>query len=414
MGHPGDWSFNVGGQVNAAPAVYSASFTQRSCNDRLFVASFGGGNNVFAFDNLYDSDANGPCVRVMDSRCTPSPSGHCPRLIWSKSIGAGVAWGAVGVDFAGTRVYLGSNDGKFAVLETPDGKTVNIHDSRVAIPDTTANYGIISPWVQPFGKVYIGVSTASDTTCRVYRFTPAGVLESFVNLAGALGSSPILWKGFLYVATYDGVVHKIEDGTALSEVTGNGWPINLGTGAASLVSSPSIDGSRDLLFISAGDQLFLINLVTLQRASVNLSNEDGTNRSASSPFVDGNTRYVYKGHEGRLWRVRYNTAGTAWQTPSSVDVNNGANGFPGGNDPHSTPIIFQPGMTPYVYIGDGGGRLNRFNADPMTQASRLTFPETGGVGNRIDSPVVVDYIGGNVYFGANNGRIYQISQTTLK
>lgn len=84
------------------------------------------------------------------------------------------------------------------------------------------------------------------------------------------------------------------------------------------------------------------------------------------------------------------------------------------DDPKSSPLVFSPvSGTTYAYVGDYSGHLNRFDAPTLD--SRSTFPSGGtGIGGRIESPVLMDYAGGNVYFGASDGRVYQIGQVSLQ
>jgi hypothetical protein len=411
MGHPGDWSFNIGGRVDSAPALYSASFTSRSCNDRLFVATHKpGGPNVYGFDNLYPTDGSGaPCLNVADARCSPSPSGHCPRLVWQQTVGEGPRLSGLAVDGRGNRLYVASNDGIFGVLATVDGKIEGLHNARVVESDVTANYGYCSPWLQPFGDAYIAVSLASDTRSRLYRFGNTANQKAAFGFGAAVATTPILWGGFIYLATF-GAVRKIQDGATLTEITGGGWPASLGAGTREVYNAPSIDVSRNLLFVSSNDDLHQVNLGTGQVTSQSVGFlATGTNPSSSSMFVDPVERFVYKGHEGFGWRWRYDT--NRWINDWWFVFMRG-NDASEASDPYSSPLVFQLGATKYAYIGDGGGYLNRYNT---ANAARSTFPSgSTGIGARIDTPIVVDYIGGNIYFGGNNGRVYQIDQSTLQ
>jgi hypothetical protein len=146
----------------------------------------------------------------------------------------------------------------------------------------------------------------------------------------------------------------------------------------------------------------------------------------SSPFifVTGPARVLFATHgsrEGgspsnRLFRRLYSTAGVFSKTGGTTSTAL-ASGFTGMDDPRSSPIVINVSGQVYAFAGDGGGYVNRFPFDPATASfgTRSTFPSGGvSLGASIDSPVLVDVLGGNIYFGADNGRVYQIGQVSLQ
>jgi hypothetical protein len=85
------------------------------------------------------------------------------------------------------------------------------------------------------------------------------------------------------------------------------------------------------------------------------------------------------------------------------------------DDPRSSPVVFNPGGTKYVYIGDAGGYLNRYTAS--TLGTRTTYPAgSTPIAGPIDGAILVDYVGGFIYFGSGVGsnRVHQVRQTDLQ
>jgi outer membrane protein assembly factor BamB len=409
----GDWSFNVGGQVNSAPALGGAGLAP-SCADRLFVSVNAGGTNFYAFDNLHTTDSKGvACANAspVDARCSPSPSGHCPRPIWARSLNGMMDGNSISLSLDGAQVYVATTTGFLYALNAATGATLWTVDTRGIsnINDTT--FRGVTPWVDyATGTVIVAGWSPGLNTGAIGRISSTGVVQSYVLLPSGVSSTPLLVNGVIYLTARNGLLYKVVNGPTLT-MAGNPWPVTL-TPNVPIVASPTIDTTANALFVGQGDLLWSVNLTTGAKTSTSISLQANASPCVSSAYVDLPTLSVYVGHEGALWRATYNATGAWTGTPRSAVVR--GDDTTTTNDPTSSPLVFSPTPgTTYAYMGDYGGYLNRWTGP--TLATRATFPAGAtGIGARIESPVMIDYVNGNLYFGANNGRVYQIGQVSLQ
>jgi hypothetical protein len=219
---------------------------------------------------------------------------------------------------------------------------------------------------------------------------------------------PLAWDGFVYVAARNGTLYKVVDGATLSFASGP-WASGVVMAGQAVLGSPAIDVVNNALFVGVNYTLWSVRLADGFARSISLP--QGQYPCTSSPFVDLATMSVFIGHGARIWRVSYDaTAAFTGVRAGSVRVSDPTT----LDDPKSSPLVFSPSPgTTYAYIGDSGGYLNRYTASAL--GSRSTFPAGNtGVGGKIESPIVMDYTNGNVYFGADNGRVYQVGQVSLQ
>ena len=464
----GDWNYKVNGPVDGGVAVWSTSgFGKglRKCNDMLFVpVDVASGANVVAFDNLFKTDSSGTaCVESTPvsptGTCTPSPKPdkHCPHLSWSASLTGALKRDSISISLDGTKLYAATTKGKFYALNSaptlPTG-TTRIAWTFDAAADTgaaDATFEGVAPWVDYFtGKLYVAVSYASDTKMRVYKLTDGTSATKVwaTDINAGTRSTPILYNGFLYIGGLDGKVYKLNDSTGAQVTTK--WPVQLksASGAAlsgtipipdvasQILSSPTIDGGIDTMFVTLGNVTWSIHLGGANDAAtdyVEMGWQTATEAAAnnvlhySSPFIfiDKTTRVLFTAHgkdqtdgqTNRLHRRLYNADGTFVKTGLTSAVVRGS--FSAMSDPKSSPIVFRPTSTDpiYAFVGDSLGYLNRFVYDESTQSygTSSTFPTSSpSTVGAIESPVIVDIVGGNLYFGANDSRVYQIGQASLQ
>lgn len=416
----GDWNYNVGGAISGGVAVYSASFNGPTCSDRLLVpVQTSGADNLWMFDNLYPG-----CVdSTADTRCSPSPQNHCPRMVWKRTLNGSVQGGAVALNLSGTRGYVATTAGYLYIFDPATGADVAPpFNANTAIGTTSANFYYSSPWVQFSGgeNVYVIARYQSNTRSRLFKLSPTGTVLYSTNVqVGAthyrVDSSPVVWNGSIYFGAESGRVFRYNDtGTALT--LASGWPVN--TTNTNIWGTPSIDTLTNTLFITVGDRLYAVNIATRATQWRAISSYGGTQTSPSSPFIDWTARVVFSGNEGRLWRTRYNADGT-FMNGGGTHISATVRSQRFIDDPYSSPLMFNPAGTKYVYLGDSGGYLNRWTAD--TLSNRQTFPAGNqGLPAAIDSPILVDYLNGNIYFGTTDWdnqpdhRLYQIGQVSLQ
>lgn len=406
----GDWSFNLGAPVNSAVAL-TGSFVAAGCGDRLFAgANTAAGPNLFAFDNLHATGAKGvACSNVVDARCSPSPSGHCPHLLWSRTLLGAMDNNAVTPSLDGSVIYVATTTGALYAINASTGATNWVLDVRAGFGIADATFKGVTPWVDyGTGDIFVAGWSPGIGIGAIGKISTTGTVRSYILLPAGIVSTPILYNGFIYMSALDGKIYKVVDGANLT-LAGGAWPVTLQSNQA-IISSPTVDTVNDRLFAAVNDTLYSVSMTTGAIATTSISTSGAAAPCASSPYVDLATLSVFVGHKGSIWRASYSTAG-AWTGTRSAAVK--SNDASTANDPTSTPLVFSPlPGTTYAYIGDFGGFLNRWTAS--TLATPSAFPSgVTGVGAKIESPVMVDYMNGNIYFGASTGRIYQIGQVSL-
>jgi hypothetical protein len=410
----GDWSFNLGASVNSAVAL-TGSFTGANCSDRLFAgANTTAGPNLYAFDNLHAKGAGGvACTNVVDARCnaSPAPASHCPHLLWSKSLLGALDGNAVTPSLDGSVIYVATTFGALYAIDAATGATHWVLDVRGSFRIADATFKGVTPWVDyGTGDIFVAGWSPASGTGAIGKISSTGTVKTFILLPAGIVSTPILYNGFVYMAALDGKIYKVADGATLTMVNG-AWPVTLQNNQG-IISSPTVDTVNDRLFVGLNDNLYSVSLTTGATATTSIGSSGATAPCGSSPFVDLATLSVFVGHKGSIWRAPYTTSGgwTGANRSASVKSNDASTVV----DPTSSPLVFAPipGQT-FAYIGDFGGFLNRWSASTLA-APLSSFPSGAtGVGGRIESPVMVDYMNGNLYFGASTGRIYQIGQVTL-
>lgn len=409
----GDWSFDLGAPVNSAVAL-TGSFTGAGCGDRLFAGvNTSTKANLYAFDNLHTKGAGGvACSNVADARCSPSPTNHCPHLLWSKTVLGALDGNSVTPSLDSSVIYVATASGSLYGINAATGATNWVLDVRSAFGIADATFKGVTPWVDyGTGDIFVAGWSPGIGIGAIGKISPAGAVKTFILLPAGVVSTPILYNGFVYMAARDGKVYKVADGANLTMVNG-AWPVTLQNGQA-IISSPTFDTVNDRLFVGLNDSLYSVSLTTGASSSTSIGSSGAAAPCGSSPYVDLATLSVFVGHKGSIWRATYNASGAWTGTNRSATVK--SNDASTADDPTSSPLVFSPipGQT-YAYIGDFGGFLNRWPAS--TLATPLSSFPSGvtGVGGKIESPVMVDYMNGNLYFGASTGRIYQIGQVSLQ
>lgn len=409
------WDYDLKGPVDGGLALFNQSTTTGTCGDRLFVpVNRNGASNLFQLTDLYDS-----CPDHPSTDCDPSGAGHCPA-VRSIALDGAIVGGAVSLDFSGARAYVATSRGKVFAIDTATMTVAGTFDANQSLGVSDATFRYASPWVDyATGEVYVACAYAfSGTTAtrgRLFKLSPTVALRYGVelqtgNIRSPAFSSPILWNGFVYVTTWDGRIYRFSDtGTGFTQASP--WPVFLSQ--SGINNSPSIDVVNDFLFTVSGDRLYLVELANAGVQSRSVSSQAGINPNTSNAFVDLEDRNVFVGHEGRLWRVPYNANGSLPNSGTNRAVRVNVGGV--NDDPRSSPLVFSPAGTKYVYIGDAGGYLNRFDARSL--GNRVTYPAgSTPIAGPIDGSISIDYVAGFIYFGSGAGsnKIHQVRQTDLQ
>lgn len=447
---PGDWAFTVGGAVNGGVAIYTSGWgSTASCADRLFVPVNATSNNVWAFDNLYPTLPGGTTACVNGGsdggRCT---SPYCPRRIWSVSLSGALNRSSLTLSLDGTSVYAATTNGVLYALDAATGATRWTLDTRSAAElgsTSGASFRGASPWVDyPTGNIYVAASFASGTRFRVYKLSPAGAVlarwDSATTAQEAVESSLVVWSGALYVGTTTGRVHKLIDGGTTLTAAPSPWPVQLTAKGAQrnqlvdvagpIYGTPSIDVDTDVLAVTVNNVMWTVRLASGAAQSVEGGWQNATEAAAnnvpcySSPWIDPTTRTMFVAHgknqntpssqQNRVHRRDYFATG-AFRTDNLTSVATAGVGSPVSlSDPKSSPLVLrQSASLAWVYVGDAGGILNRWDYGGAF-SNQQTFNTGAGAAGAIESPIMVDVLGGYIYFGSNAGRVYQIAQSTLR
>ncbi len=436
----GDWNYDVRGgtgtgTINGSPALF-ASGTTHSCADRLYVpVNLDGASaaNLYAFNNLYkDSTANCAEPSPADALCQASTNGHCPTSLWKGASAVKLAGrldnGGVAVSLNGTRLYLNTTAGRFYEINATTGGTpaaAQTFDARAQVGGTVANFTNSTPFVDYVSnRIYTALDYSNGTRCRVYRFDPANLQTPiFVDLTTGCRTSVVFYGGFVYLGGADGRLWRVQDNGATLTVSGAPWPkgiltegnfegMNNNLTLSPIISAPTLDvqdGGQDYAFLTEGDALTATRLSDAATSGITIDGNGASEATSnpSSPAFDWTTHAVYAARERLVARTVFTPSSMSFSTLLS-DTTVGAGD---SSDPYSSAVVYQPVGTKYLYIGDGGGRLNRWDATTMARSSRAMF----SLGNTSDirSPIVIDYADGYIYFGADTGRIYQITQSQL-
>jgi hypothetical protein len=91
---------------------------------------------------------------------------------------------------------------------------------------------------------------------------------------------------------------------------------------------------------------------------------------------------------------------------------------PDNTYPKSSPLWIQDasGSSDFVFIADGGGYVNRFDSNNLSISPTLLgsfqFQSLAAdpLDNDSNTQVIMDFFTGNIYFGAGNHRVYQLTQ----
>ena len=206
----------------------------------------------------------------------------------------------------------------------------------------------------------------------------AGNVGSLTNTwssatGGAVGSSPAVVSGVVYVGSGDGHLYAFDAVTGAVK-----W--SSATGGA-VGSSPAV--ANGVVYVGSGDgHLYAFDAVT---GAVKWSSATG-GAVGSSPAVVSGVVYVGSG-DGHLYAFDAVTGAVKWSSATGGAVG-------------SSPAV----VNGVVYVGSGDGHLYAFDA--VTGAVKWSSATGGAVGS---SPAVVS---GVVYVGSSDDRLYAFDAVT--
>ncbi|HEV8129837.1 MAG TPA: PQQ-binding-like beta-propeller repeat protein [Acidobacteriota bacterium] len=369
-------------------------------------------NNVYAFSDIYNT--------------VGSPYQE-PFCLWQKSIGNGVGkadGSSVTLSLDGSRIYLASTDGKVYCLNTTDGSTVwsydTVNNTAILVNPSIRNS---TPYYDyAYDQIWIG---SEDGRLHKINGIDGTLIQKSTNAvstlrtatAYAIHSTPVRYSfggiDVVLVGTDDGFVYRVNPNNlnALVADSGSNTSYNLtssGTTAAAdaIWGTPIFDVDTNSMVVAVNGNSYKVNLATGAKSKSTLFASGSI--MYSSPAIDWDNNFAYVGGGLKLWKTDY----LSWPATTTFSTSTqGTN--PDNTYPRSSPL-WVSGATDYAYIGDGGGYMNRFtanNASASPSLSNYFQTLTQIAGDTSDSPPIMDYFTGNIYFGAKNGRLYQLSQT---
>ena len=376
-----DWQFVLGEPTNVTPALWIAGAAENNATDRMFAyGGFSGTEYFGAADNLY---------------CT-SGSPNCPDVAWDKPLDSKIDGSAIAITPDGASVYGVTSKGTVYGFNAANGATATGFPVSVG-----ASVSWSSPWLdfqtQPY-PLYV-----ADTGGHVTRIdTSTGKKTwSLKACSSAIHSSPIVWNGVVWVGCDDGHLYRINAATGVAD----GVSINLCLTSSkcdrtndAIYSAPFVDSINNRLLVGVNKQVAALDIsptgpcVTGQSCTPQFSTFGSSAVFYSSPFVDIAGGYVYAAFNNKLWRASYDGTVTNPITGAFVGASRALASNSNLGYPKSSPMVFNG----HVWVGDGGGYVNRFNS------SDFSFEAvTPRYGTTIDTTPLIDVAGGNIYYGTN-------------
>jgi hypothetical protein len=296
-------------------------------------------------------------------------------IAWSYALGAGVSFSTPWLDFGSDQLIVGDTAGNVTVLKATTGAFVY----RVG---PIAGYGV------------------------------------------AIHSSPILYNNVIWIGADDGKLYRIDYTSGFLIQQGTSLCVSSSCSTADQIwSGATIETLSNHLYLAVNARLIEIDLaptgctassVTCDFTAYPIrsgSYAAASGRMYSSPTLDLDPTtgsFIYLAFDNRLWRAPYsNGIIGSWSLATTSGVNGQLKGVnPSDNSfPRGLPINFNGS----VFVGDGGGYIHRFTATPTTfqEVAVKSFANPGSgtpssSGPAIDSTALIDYVGGNLYFGVRN------------
>ena len=265
-----------------------------------------------------------------------------------------------------------------------------------------------SPWVDfANNRVYVGDEQGDFLQADVSGAVPSGNLWSF-GTGSAIHSTPLVYNGILYVGDDGGHFRVVNVGTGSGTPTVlNNWAF--GAGAKNqLWATPYLDVTNGRMIIPQDNGYWTLNNAVncpllgscVAPTFTAITGVATGTRFQSSPLVDPNTSTAtYFGKNNSLIRCAYSAAGGVGTCGGASNVLALQMGVD-ASYPRSSPSQY-PGNND-VYIGDGGGYMNRITPG-ASLAAHTPFRLTSGLmTTSVDSSVVFDFgmTTGNIYYSA--------------
>lgn len=385
-----NWVLPQSSPINTSAAVLVYGTMPNGATDRMIIEGDDGTtHHIGIVSNLY---------------------GGSPTVLKSASIGSRIDGSAILTNFTGTVAYAVTSAGVLYAVNVSDASfawSVNL-GSPVANSTPWLDFNTKALYVADLG----GKVTSIDSV--------TGAVKWVANVTGGvpLHSSPIVLGGMVWVGADNGSLYRLNALTGAAV----GQPTSL------CLATPCT--ARDAIWSSsAGDLVGGRLLVGVNRriVEIDVSPMGCTTMTTTScsftayPIQQGGfvapagrfegalsldlfspSHRLYFGYANRLWRADYSTGvasafSRAGNTGDPTGVLRGWNPTSHGY-PRGIPLVFNND----IFVGDGGAVFHRFSASTFNETAWKSYnPGTmpGKGGPAIDSTALIDFSGGNVYFG---------------
>ena len=279
-------------------------------------------------------------------------------------------------------------------------------------------------WVHSTGKSFVhtgfwvdfatNLLYIGDTSGNLYAMDgdSGTAIAGFPRLltASALHTFPVVWNGVVWLGNDAGQLLRVDATSGAVLSTTNLCPGTCGADDA-VYATPWFDMGREVVIAAANQRMFELSPLGAITATLPfLTGHPGAVWSSPSVDLDSTPPFAYVGFDNQLFKIAYPiTAGSTILSQPTVGTGDVTH-------PRSSPTLFNGNL----FIGDGGGFMDRFVLDGSTTvfAAPAASPQYG---SSIDTTCVIDYLTydsttlstGNIYFGASgsaSGNLVQITR----
>lgn len=341
--------------------------------------------SLFAFSGLM-SNTPVPVVPL-----TYLGSSTNPTLLWNYTTGD-LVWSPP--DVVNGVVYVGSTDGNIYALNATNGAKIwNYTTGGMILASPTVVNGIVYGGSSN-GNVY---ALNANSGVKLWNFTAGAPASNFcginANAGSAVGSSPVVADGVVYIGSYNGNIYALNltTGAKLWSYNTGGWVWSSAI-AGGVIYVGSSGSNVCALNATNGTELWscVTGLPAISWGGV-------PSPILSSPVIVGQVVYVGSDN-GTVYALNAGNGMTLWNYTTYIEP--GTPSVFSGNEILSSPFI-DKGV---LYVGSNSGDFYALNA---TNGNKIWNSTTSG--EEGTSPAVV---GGVIYIAnGDGGDVYALNAT---
>jgi len=432
-----DWNVTTTAPVITAPAVTGLDFNAGQSSDvfAFGVANTGTARGITASSDLHAgwaAAARDAGIFVLTNLYDASLKPDLLTYALDNQTSEKFTSGGLVFNIAGTKLYALSQTGKLFCFAVPAGGPVGGAATRASAcagwsdysAGSTVTYSSAWPVYDGLGAVttiYFG-----DDSGKLHKVNGSTGATSWSGGGGTIASSsaaalasPLVVtdtstsKDVVYVGDAKGRFFRYIDtgttptaGSASSYDLCGGGPASCSSNPWGVYTSASIDLTYSKAYVASGGSIFEFPVSSTatwapsQPAKVLTASPSAA--IMSSPILDPDMNWVYVGHNNRLFKVQYPFDGS---TSSNIYSTVLEKAGPDTSYPRSTALPYSG----TVWIGSGtgadsNGLVEQFGCGGSgdSSAPARTGNSTLSYGAYVNSPMVMDYITGNINFGFQN------------